>query len=488
LKDLKTKSTSAVIWDYIGTLSTQGVGFGVSVVLSWLLDPAEFGLIGMALAFIAISQSFIDVGFASALIQSKKTTDLSYSSVFYVNIAIAAVLLVVFQFLAPVVATFYQEPKLDVVVRLLSVGMLISSLGIVQDTILQKGLRFKELAKRKVIAGVVSGVVGVVMAYQGFGVYALVAQQLTMSAVSTVLLWRISSWTPGLRFSFQELSKFWQFGSYVFLSGTLANIMSRLDVLIIGKLFSPTTLGFFTRAESLNNLVSRYTSDTIRKVFYPVLSSIQDDFPRFEKIFIKVLSVVSFLVFLLAGVMVLSGEFIIINLFGEKWQPSVIIFQILMLKIFTYPVNSIVLNSLLAAGKAKEIFWYDNVTRVLRVLGWVVAFKYGFIAYLWAIVVVNVLATFYYCFIVDRVIGIRFSKQMVAIYSFCGIFMISLLPAWMAKSQLSNGIFPTFFTVLSFVIIYITGVGLIKNKFSRMVFSEFQQLVKPFYKRITGAL
>ena len=481
--DLKRDSRRAVVWDIFGTLSTQGVSFGVSIVLSWLLDPAEFGIVGMAMAFIAISHSFIDAGFASALIQSQEATDDTFSSVFLINIGLAVALLAAFYAGAPYIADFYGEPELRPVVRWLAIGMVITALGIVQDTLLQKALRFKELTLRRIVAGLSSAVVGVGMAYAGYGVYALVGQHLTLAAVSTIMLWSVSGWTPNWRYDSGEVRKIWGFGSYVFLSGMLANIITRIDILMIGKVFSAATLGFYARAESLNNLVGRYTSNTLKKVFFPVLSKIQGDPVQFERVYLKVLALASVLVFFLAGGLVLAGDFLILTVFGEKWAPSAVIFQILMLKIFTYPISSIVLNAMLSTGRAKELFWSNNVTRVLRIGGWAVAFYYGFYPYLWTVVIINIIATIYYSGVVDRTVGVSLWKQTKAIYAFALVFVAAMAVAWPLKQVVEHALTGVIVSGLAFAVVYVLITYLTHPTLSRLAQHEVLQLAGGLRRR-----
>lgn len=431
----------------------------------------------MAMAFIAISRSFVDFGFGNALIQSKATTDLSYSSVFYLNLVSALFVFAVYQLLAPAVARYFDNPELIVIIRIQSVGILFSATGLVQASILQKQLDFKGLSTRNLFAGTTSGVVGVAMAFAGFGVYALVGQYLVGSLIGTVLLWRLSDWKPSLRFSFTELKRFWVFGSYVFLSGAMANIMQRIDILMIGKLFSASTLGYFTRAESLNNIVSRYTSQSIKRVMFSSLSSIQDDKKRFNAAFLKILKIVSFLVFLLAGEMVLCGDIIILNLFGTKWEPSVVIFQILMLKIFTYPVSSIVLSAMLSAGFSKEAFWYDNATRLMRVASWLVAYFYGFDAYLWVTVGIHVAATVYYNFALSRTVGVSFGEQIKATYTFAAIFVVALAAAWGVRlyGSTTNFVY-SLLSVVTYGAVYLAIIRLTTKRFFFNVVKEVNTL------------
>ena len=345
MKSLKKETTKAFIWDLASKFSIQGIGLLTSIFLARLLSPAEFGIVGIALVFIGVSQILQDVGFGAALIQQKNNDSLSYSSVFFLNLFLSLILFFIFQCSAQFIARFFEEPKLTNVIQWLSMGIILNALNIVQISILKRNLLFKELGLRLLISGVISGIISIYLAFNGYGVYALVAQYLLATTISTLILWKISKWRPKLAFSWKSLNSLLSFSGYHFLSGLGDQLLTRANNLVIGKLFSTTTLGFFSLADNLNRIVVNYSSGSINNVFFPVLSKIQNDLARFREIFLKILNFASFLTFLLTGIMLLSAHMLIIILFGYKWLPSVLIFQILVFRSFNYPINSIIITS-----------------------------------------------------------------------------------------------------------------------------------------------
>ena len=393
MTSLKRKSVHALAWDFGGLLVTRGSGFIISIVLARLLAPAEFGLVGMAGVFIAISQVFIDVGFASALIQRKENSDLTYSSVFYFNIFSGILLTVFFYFLAPLIGGFYDNPEITSIVRWLSLSFLFNSFNQVQSAILTKELNFKVLTLRNVIASIVAGIVGVIAAFQGMGVYALVIQTLSGALMSTILLWSISKWKPSLRFSMNELKGLMGFSAYVFFDRLVSTAFGKLDVLLIGKIFSPATLGFYSRAVSLKNQVTTYSTASLGKVFFPVLSSIKDNHAEYERIYFKVISVVAFISYGLTGVLYVLGEHIIIGLFGEKWLPSVVIFQVLILSVCNYPLNSMMVNAFMSKGFSKENFRIGLLRKSVRIIPLFLAYFYGLYEFTVGVVIVSYVLT-----------------------------------------------------------------------------------------------
>lgn len=391
---LKQKSGIAIAWDLGGTLAKSLSSFVISIFLARLLTPEEFGLVGMAMVFITVSQVFIDVGFASALIQNQKTTSLSYSSVFWLNLIMGLFLTTLFYLCAPYIGDFYDNQDITNLVKWLSLIFLFNSFCIVQTALLKKKLNFKVLSLSNMLAGVLGGICGVVFAFMDYGVYSLVIQNIVTAILVTIFLWSAADWKPDFKFSFKEIKKLTGFSTYVFIDRFLSSVFTRLDIIVIGKVLSPATLGYYTRAVSLNNQVTSYSSSSISKVFFPVLSSIQDDDEKFRTIYFKVVSTVCFMSFGLTGLLYVLGEDIIITLFGEKWMPSVVIFQILVISACNYPLSSIMINAFMSKGKSKENFYIGLFRKSIRVVPLYLAYKFGIIPFAIGVVVVSYFLTF----------------------------------------------------------------------------------------------
>jgi len=469
MAELKHKAKHAIIWDLAGTFSQHGIGFIISIFLARMLQPAEFGLVGIALVIINLLQIFSDLGFASALIQNKTNTSLTYSSVFYINIALGISLVLLFQAGAPFIGDFYHNEKVTTVIRWLSLSIFISSLNIVQRTILARNINFKTLTIRQVISQCIGGLVGIYLAFMKCGVYALVAQNLVATFVDVVILWRVAEWYPKLEFSWAEVKKLSSFSSYSFLSQLLNRFFSRLDVLVVGKIFAPAILGYYSRADSVNALVTKYSSSSITKVFYPILSKVQDDDVQYKAILFRLLHFIAFISFLLTGIMVFAGPDIIILLFGKKWAPSVIIFQVLALKSFVLPINSIIVSAFLAKGKSKENFWYGNVRRLVLVPMFFFAYFIGFKAFLWSVVGVAYANWLFNNFVVTRHLNISFKKQLNTVFPYLLIFVSGYLLIYLLFYNVKSFLFLG--TLKSFVYIgyYLLANYLLKTDSSTFV-------------------
>ncbi|QOI97863.1 MAG: lipopolysaccharide biosynthesis protein [Flammeovirgaceae bacterium] len=443
MSQLRQKATQSFLWDMLSIFAKQGVSFIVSVFLARLLLPAEFGLAAMALVFITISQVFADFGLASALVQNKENTSLTYSSVFYFNLIIGLLLFVFFWLLAPFIAAFYDDARITMLVRYLSLGFIINGFNLVQQTILRRNLEFKKITLRAFVAQFISGSLAIVLAYRGWGVYALVVQNLTGAAIGTALLWQVTEWKPKLEFSWPEIKKLSGFSTYVFLNHVTTKLASQLDTLVVGKVFSAATLGFYSRATSLNSLVTTFSSTSISRVSFPVLSRLQDDPLRFTGVYFKLLEFVAFVSFGLSGALIFAGGDLITILFGRNWEPSVIIFQVLVLKSFTYPVSLLIVSAFWAAGKAKESFWFGNAGKTIGLLPLVVAIVWGFTPFLYSVVVASILSWLFSNWSVTYSFRISFIRQCKIIGLYFLLFAsISLFIFMIVDYVLSPFAFP----------------------------------------------
>jgi O-antigen/teichoic acid export membrane protein len=415
-QSLKSKSAKGFAWDFGGSLLQQGSTFIVSIFLARILGPKDFGLVGMAMVFITTSQVFIDVGFASGLIQRQDNTKLTYSSVFYMNLFLGFLLTLIFYLSAPFIGAFYKNPQITSLVRWLSLIFVFNSLDIVQVTILKKSLNFKTLNLRTFIANVIGGILGIIAAYLGFGVYSLVIKSLFTACLGTSLLWKTSQWRPDFKFSIVEIKKLSGFSAFVFFDRTLVRFVQQLDVLMVGKVFNSNMLGYYTRATSLRDLVTTYSSTSLTNVFYPVLSSLQNNDREYSNIYFKVVSVITFISYALTGLMCILGRDIIILLFGLKWEPSVPIFQIIILMACNTPLNSMMINAFYSKGKSKANFWVGVLNKTIRLFPLIVMYYYGMYYFTIAFVIINYIITIINVFFLKEITGLSYKKHFQKIF------------------------------------------------------------------------
>ena len=271
LSSLKQKTLSGVLWSCVERFSVQGIQFVIMVIMARILLPSDYGMIGMLAIFIAIAQTLIDSGFSNALIQKKDRSEIDYSTVFYFNIAVGIVLYFILFFSSPLIARFYNTPELTGLTRVLALNLFINSLAVVQRAILSIKIDFKTQAKASFSAAIISGIVGIVMAYTGFGVWSLAVQTVLNAFVNTVLLWIFSKWIPLKVFSFESFKKLFTFGSKLLASGLLDTIYRNIYTIVIGKKFASTDLGYFTRADQFAQFPSSNLTGIIQRVTFPCI-------------------------------------------------------------------------------------------------------------------------------------------------------------------------------------------------------------------------
>lgn len=477
---LKKKSATALSWDLGGSLAKTLSGFVISIFLARLLTPEEFGLVGMAMVFISVSQVFIDIGFASALIQNQKTTNLSYSSVFWLNIVLGIILTFIFYISSPYIGNFYDNQEITKLVKWLSLIFVFNAFRIVQTALLKKKLNFKVLSLSNMVAGIVGGICGVVFAFLDYGVFSLVIQNIVTAILITIFLWTAADWKPDFKFSSHEIKKLFGFSSYVFVDRFVSSIFKRLDVLVIGKMLSPATLGFYTRAVSLNNQITTYSSSSISKVFFPVLSTLQEDDKEFSRIYFKVISIVSFISFGLTGVFYVIGQDIIITLFGEKWMPSVAIFQILIISACNYPLSSMMLNAFMSKGLSKQNFYIGLFRKGIRIIPLYLAYAYGIIPFAISVVVVSYFLTITNAIFLNKYTGLSLGLHFRKIFEgVTPLVLIILIYEIINPEQ----IILRLTLALFFILIYFLFNHLIKTEGYVFIKANYPTLIRKFKEK-----
>lgn len=279
-ESLKSKTIKGTFWSAVDAFLGQGVTFVVGIVLARMLTPAEYGLIGIVLIFTIILSGVVDSGFSNALIRKKDTTNDDYNTMFITNMAMSIVMFFLLFVSAPLIARFFGLDELVNLCRVMGLILILQALSITQATILTKLVDFKTKTKASLISALASGVIGIGMAYEGFGVWALVGQQISKTAIYTIALWVLVKWWPILSFNKESFHYMWAFGWKIMLSGLLNNIWNQLYQVVVGKCYSPETLGQYSRAKEYAGLLSSNFTAILQRVTYPVLADVQDDRDR----------------------------------------------------------------------------------------------------------------------------------------------------------------------------------------------------------------
>ena len=478
MSTLKQQGTKAFIWDFAGKISTHGITFIISIFLARLLEPADFGLIAMAMVFVGIAGIFSEIGLGGALVQRRKVLPIHYASVFYFNMVVSFVLMALLYFSAPFIANFYENNALIPMVQILSITFVINAFSSVQRTKLRKELNYALLTKLTFSSSLLSGIVGISLAFAGFGVWSLIVQSLFSGILFNLFVWTKSQWKPTASFSWKALKQLWGYGFRMFLSGFLETLFTKLDTLIIGKLFEASALGFFNRAKSLDRLIVRYSSGSLMSVLFPVLTKVQHNLPRFKNIVVKSLGIIVFITFLFMGGLYLVSYELIMMLYGDKWLPTVELFKILVFSGFGYPVSALLVNILSSRGNSKAFLRLEIYKKIIGVINLAVAFTWGIEGYLYGLFIVTVLAVYLNIVFASKEIFISKLELIKPIVIQIHLTIITVLIVLFLVQDLSWGLFGMFLVKgVLFSIIYITLNKLFQIDSFTYFLDEFRPVV-----------
>lgn len=349
---LKKKTIGGLLWSFGDLIGNQGIQFLIQIILARMLLPEHFGLIGMILVFIALSNSIVDSGFTQALIRERNATQTDYSTVFYFNLLISVLIYLLLFAAAPAISNFFGEPQLVSLVRTLSLGIIINSLAIIPKAMFAKEVNFKAQAKINLSSSILSGCIAVGLAMTGYGVWSLVMRQLSMNAIQSLLFTLSKKWIPSLVFSIVSFKRLFGFGWKLLVSGLIDTFYTNVYFLIIGRQYSATQLGYYTNASRFSEIVSQNLAATILRVTYPVLSSIQDEHERLKQSYRKITKLAAFLIFPVMVGMAAVGEPLVLLVFGEKWTPMVPYFQLLSIAGMLYPILALDLSIFQVKGRS----------------------------------------------------------------------------------------------------------------------------------------
>lgn len=420
-QSLKDKTIKGTIWSAADAFLGQGVTFLVGIVLARLLSPDEYGLIGICLIFNSVLMGVVDCGFSNALIRKKDVSEVDYNTMFITNLGISIVLLGLLFVSSPLVAQFFGRRELTSLVRATGLVLLLNALSITQVTILTKRIDFKTKTKASVVSAVLSGLLGITMAYVGLGVWALVGQMLSKQLLYTLCLWVLNRWWPSLTFSVASFRYMWGFGWKLLVSGLLNNIWNQLYQVVVGRCYSPATLGQYTRSHEYANLFSSNLTTIIQRVSYPVLSELQDDPKRMVEGYRKVIKMTMFVTAISMISLGAVAEPLIYCLIGSQWHEAATYLPFICISMSFYPINAINLNALQVLGRS-DIFLYLEITK--KIIG-IVPICIGIFVDIYWMLITSIFLGFISLYLnswyTGKTLGYTFWKQLCDIVPSFGI-------------------------------------------------------------------
>ena len=479
-QNLKDKTIKGVAWSGIDNVAQFGVTFLVSIVLARLLSPDDYGMIGIITIFTAVCTALINGGFTTALIRKKNASNDDYNTAFIVNLGVSLLLYAVIYLCSPFIADFFHRKELVALTQVSSLGMIIGALGLVQQTRLTKRLDFKTQTKITIVASVASGIVGIVMALMGFGVWSLVAQSLTSQGLRTIFLWVANKWVPKLRFSSASFHDLFDFGWKMMVSSLIDTVWKELYQVVVGKFYSPATLGQYTRAKQFSTLFSSNLTSVIQRVTYPVLSNIQDDKERMVVAYRKIIKTTMFVsatcMFFLGAI----SEPLLYCLIGPKWYEAATYLPLICITGSTYPLHAINLNMLQVQGRSDLFLGLEVIKKIVGIAPLVICFFYGILPMLYTSVLTTIIAYFLNSFYSGKFLGYSSWMQIKDIAPSYGVAALVALSVFFLKYL------PVSYWIVLLIQLILGCVLLIclcqKTKMEEYV--ELKRMVEPYLKKV----
>lgn len=477
---LKDKTVSGVGWSAADAFLGQGVTFIVGLVLARILSPEEYGLIGIVTIFTTIMLGVVDSGFSNALIRKQNVTDEDYSTLFIFNLTVSIAMFLLLYIAAPSIAVFFERPQLVSLTRIMGLLLIFQSLSIVQYTILSREIDFRTKTKASVISAVVSGIVGIIMAFQGFGVWSLVAQQLSRQLLYSACLWAFNRWWPKLKFSVESFRYMWGFGWKLLLSGLLDRVWAQLYQTVVGKCYSPATLGQYSRAKEYASIFSSNFTSIVQRVSYPALSVIQDDKERMVAAYRKVIKTTMFVTAIVLFFMGAVSEPLLYCLVGPQWYEASTYLPFICVTMSLYPLHAINLNMLQIQNRTDIFLYIEIIKKVIAVIPICLGIFVNIYWMLVGSIITGFISFFLNSYYTGKRLGYSSWKQLQDVAPSYGIAVIVALSVYFVKYiPLSNWI------ILPLQILIGASVCLLVSEYSKLEeYVEVKTIFRHYFDRI----
>lgn len=410
--NLKYQTKKGLYWKFAEQFSNYGIQFIIGIFMARMLSPEDYGLTALPAVFMAISGIFVSGGFGTALVRKPDLKEEDLSTAFYYSMAVGFFCYVLLFIAAPWIADFYNAPVLTSLMRVTAISFLYSPLGTVQGVLLQKRLDFKTPTKVSVVCRILSGVIGIVMAYTGYGVWALVISGLVSGMVGMLITLWVVRWFPKTGWSKESFSYLWGFGNKLMGAWLIGTVYENIAPVIIGKYFSPAQLGEFNRAQGYAKMPSQNVTGTLQSVTFPVLSQIQDDDERLARSYRKMLRVSAFIVFPLMMMLAALARPLVLALITEKWEACIVLLQIMCLSMMWYPIHAINLNLLEVKGRSDLFFRLEIIKRGVGLLILIATLPLGLVAFCWGGVAGSLISLIINTYYTGKIIHVGYVRQM----------------------------------------------------------------------------
>jgi O-antigen/teichoic acid export membrane protein len=480
MSDIKKKVVSGVFWESIGRFSSLGIRFIVTIVIARILTPADYGVIGLLTVFTAISLILIDSGFSTALIRKTDATRTDLSSVFYFNLLIGVLVYGALYLASPYIAAFYEIPELTGYARLLFLIIPINSFGLIQNVVLQKRLQFRKSAVASVSASLLSGAIGIIMAYSGYGIMSLVVQQISMCLFNTLLYMLQVRWVPAPTFSIASIKGMFSFSVNLMLQSLINTVMKNIFTLIIGKYYSKTEVGYYNQASRFGDVSASAITPIVTKVSFPALAAVQDDVRKVKSQYKRLISMTCFIICPLTALMFVIAEPLFLLLLKERWLPAAPYFQLLCLYGSTLPIMHLSYNIYKLYKKGRLLVVLDSCLHVLIIAVIFLTIGYGVSAMLWGQFAAMAIMFFVNMHYSGKLISFSVKEQLRTVFPSYGLALLTGAAVWFTPPLVSGGFAAVAVPALLFISVFTALSAIFRLK----AFAECIDIFKDIMRKI----
>jgi len=482
---LKNSAISGAKWNATLNFGRYFISFFLSIILARMLEPSEFGLLGMLTILTSVAMVFINSGLSIAIIRTKDTTPEDYTTVFYFNIMVSTCFYILFFFLAPIIANFYDEPKLIPLTRVITLVFFLNSFGLIQYAIMMKEMNFKRQALCSLSGLAVAAVISGIMAFTGFGVYSIVGQAISQAFVTNLMLWITSKWRPSGGFRKSSFLKLWSFGSKILATNIIEQLVNNIDNILIGKVFSANQLGFYVRAKSSRQLPQQIFTGILQTTSFPVLTKVSDNDSEFSRLHMQFFRLSAYIyVPVIFGFIGIAKAFMVL-LYSEKWLPSVPIFQIIALTSIYYFLTALFAQTIMAKGKGGLYFKLNTTKKLLGLASIPFGIFLGLYPFMWALVTIsfiNLILDFYFTGKLVKVSVLTYLKSLFIPFLFSSIMFIGVY--LIGKLEIQSNLIMMLIQCVTGILIYIILSFVFNIKEFHYLKKIVLEQLKPYFDKV----
>lgn len=429
--DIRNQTIYGLKWSALERISVQGIQFLIGVILARLLPPSDFGVIAMLTIFLAISQTIIDGGFSNALIRKVDRSEADYSTVFIFNIIIGVLLCLIVVWAAPYIAAFYEMPQLSSVMKVLALTLLFNSFSVVFYAILTINIDFRSIAIANFVSAIISGVIGIVMAYQGWGVWSLVFQSVSRSVINALLVAVLAKWRPKFFFSRVSFVEMFSYGSKILISSLINTVYANLTPMIIGKFYTSKDLGYYDRGRQFGVLPINYIVQTYERVTFPIMSQLQNDNTRLIDAYRKYIKSASLIMFIVVMLIIALAKPIILLILSAKWVEAIIYLQLFCVAEMFNHVTRLNLVLLQVKGRSDLFLRLEVIKKAISLSMLLCAAPFGIIPICISQILYSQIAMYINTYYTKKLFGLSYIMQVKDFSKYLIFAFVACAPAYL---------------------------------------------------------